>query len=74
MQIALQSGAVIGFQTAGNGIINTAAKMREVINDGISNYNMRFLETSPEAVDAFPDLLLTNSDSAQNQLVQRFGG
>ncbi len=45
-----------------------------MIADGISNYNMRFLETSPTSVDAFPDLLLTNSDSAQNQLLQRLGG
>jgi hypothetical protein len=74
IQIALQNGGVVGFQTAGNSIVNTAAKMREVIDDGISNYNMRFLEVSPEAIDAFPDLLLTNGTSAQNQLVQRFGG
>ena len=74
MQVALRNGGIVGFQTAGNGILNTAAKMREVISDGISNYNMRFLETSPEAVDAFPDPLLTNGDSAQNQLLQRFGG
>ena len=73
LQVALQNGGVVGFQTAGNGILNTAAKVREVIADGVSNYNMRFLETSPEVVDAYPDLLLTNSDSAQNQLFQRFG-
>jgi fibronectin type 3 domain-containing protein len=74
IQIALQNGGIVGFQTAGNGIVNTAAKMREVIDDGIANYNMRFLETSPEAVDAYGDLLLTNTNSAQNQLVGRFGG
>jgi len=28
--------------------------MQEVIDDGISNYNMRFLETQPETLDLFP--------------------
>jgi fibronectin type 3 domain-containing protein len=72
--IALQQGGVVGFQTAGNGIIGTAAEMREVIADGISNYNMRFLETTPEATDAFPDLLLSGPNNAQQQLQARFGG
>jgi len=74
IQIALQNGAVVGFQTAGNNIINTSAEMREVIADGIDNYNMRFLETTPEAVDAFPGLLLNGTDNAQDQLRARFGG
>lgn len=47
---------------------------REVIADGISNYNMRFLETTPEATDAFPDLLLNGSNNTQQQLQARFGG
>jgi len=72
--IALQHGGVVGLQTAGNGIINTAAKMREVIADGITNYNTRFLETTPEAIDAFPDLLLNGPNNAQQQLQARFGG
>jgi fibronectin type 3 domain-containing protein len=72
--IALQQGGVVGFQTAGNGIINTAAKMRELIDDGIANYNMRFLETQPETLDQFPGALLTDPDSAQARLLQRFGG
>jgi hypothetical protein len=74
MTIALQQGGVVGFQTAGNGTINTAAKMRELIDDGIANYNMRFLETQPETLDLFPGALLTDPDSAQARLLQRFGG
>jgi fibronectin type 3 domain-containing protein len=72
--VALQHGGVVGFQTAGNGIIGTAAEMRELIADGITNYNMRFLETTPEATDAFPDLLLNGPNNAQQQLQARFGG
>jgi hypothetical protein len=72
--IALQNGGVVGFQTAGYGTINSAAEMQEVINDGITNYNMRFLETTPEAMDAFPDLLLNGPNNAQDQLRARFGG
>ena len=74
IRIALQNGAVVGFQTAGNNIINTSAEMREVIADGIDNYNMRFLETTPEAMDAFPDLLISAPGNAQDQLQARFGG
>ena len=74
INIALQNGGVVGFQTAGYGTINTAAEMQEVINDGITNYNMRFLETTPEAMDAFPDLLLNGPNNAQDQLRARFGG
>jgi hypothetical protein len=48
--------------------------MREVIADGITNYNTRFLETTPEATDAFPDLLLNGPNNAQQQLQARFGG
>ncbi len=72
--IALQQGGVVGFQTAGNGTLNTAAGMQEVIDDGITNYNMRFLETQPETIDLFPGQLLTNPDSAEARLRSRFGG
>ena len=54
--------------------VTSAAEMQEVINDGITNYNMRFLETTPEAMDAFPDLLLNGPNNAQDQLRARFGG
>jgi len=74
IDIALQHGGVVGFQTAGNGTINTSAKMQEVIDDGITNYNMRFLETTPEAMDAFPGLLISAPGNAQDQLRARFGG
>ena len=62
MLIALQQGGVVGFQTAGNGIIDSTAKMREVIDDGIANYNMRFLETQPETIDDFAGPLLTDPE------------
>jgi chitodextrinase len=74
IRIALQAGGIVGFQTAGNGIIDTAAKMQELIDDGISNYNMRFLETQPETIDLFPGLLLTDPNSAQARLRARFVG
>jgi hypothetical protein len=74
MLIALQAGGVVGFQTAGNGIIDSTAKMREVIDDGIANYNMRFLETQPETIDNFRGPLLTDPNSAEARLQQRFGG
>src|SRR5207245_2102160 len=38
MRIALQQGGIVGFQTAGNGIIDTAAKLQELVDDGVSNY------------------------------------
>jgi fibronectin type 3 domain-containing protein len=72
--IALQQGGVVGFQTAGNGSINTTAEMREVIDDGIGNYNMRFLETQPETIDLYPGQLLTDADSAWARLQARFTG
>lgn len=74
IRIALQNGGIVGFQTAGSAIINTRAKMQELIADGIGNYNMRFLETSPEALDAYPDLLVNGPGNAQDQLFARFGG
>jgi chitodextrinase len=74
LRIALQNGGIVGFQTAGNGIIDTAAKMQELIDDGIGNYNMRFLETQPETIDRFPGLLLTDSTSAEARLRARFVG
>jgi hypothetical protein len=48
--------------------------MQELIDDGISNYNMRFLETQPETIDLFPGLLLTDPNSAQARLRARFVG
>ena len=72
--IALQQGGVVGFQTAGKGGVNTAAQLREVIDDGIGNYNMRFLETPTETLHLFPGPLLTDVDSAQARLQARFGG
>jgi fibronectin type 3 domain-containing protein len=72
--LALQQGGVVGFQTAGNGSISTAAQMREVIDDGIGNYNMRFLETQPETIDLYPGQLLTDTDSARARLQARFAG
>ena len=48
--------------------------MQEVIDDGISKYNMRILETQPETLDLFPGALLTDPASAQARLRARFGG
>jgi Beta-galactosidase len=74
MVIALQQGGVVGFQTAGNSSITTAAQMQEVIDDGIGSYNMRFLETQPETIDLYPGQLLNDPNSAQARLQARFAG
>jgi len=71
--IALQHGGIIGFQSPGSGIIDTPAKVQAMVDDGIDNYNMRFLETASETIDAYDGILISNAGSAQARLQARFG-
>jgi fibronectin type 3 domain-containing protein len=73
IRIALQNGGIIGFQSPGSGIIDTPAKVQAMVDDGIDNYNMRFLETASETIDAYDGILISNAGSAQARLQARFG-
>jgi fibronectin type 3 domain-containing protein len=73
IRIALQNGGVVGFQSPGSGIIDTAAKVQAMVDDGIDNYNMRFLETASETIDSYDGILISNAGSAQARLQARFG-
>jgi hypothetical protein len=44
-----------------------------MVDDGIDNYNMRFLETASETIDAYDGILISNAGSAQARLQTRFG-
>ncbi|MDX6591717.1 MAG: hypothetical protein QOJ13_913 [Gaiellales bacterium] len=73
IRIALQNGGIVGFQSPGAGIIDSSAKVQAMVDDGIDNYNMRFLETASETIDAYDPILISNPGSAQARLQLRFG-
>jgi fibronectin type 3 domain-containing protein len=73
IRLALQNGGIIGFQSPGSGVIDTAAKVQAMVDDGIDNYNMRFLETASETIESYASILIGSPPSAQGRLQARFG-
>jgi len=71
MVAALDAGGVVGFQTAGAGRTDTRAKYEAAVEDGLSTYGMRFLETQPTSLDLYEPYLLTGSDPVQQRLARR---
>jgi chitodextrinase len=71
IQNAKQAGGAVGFQTAGPTVIDTDAKMRFTIDDGLETYGMHFLETAPAMVDSYVGMLLTDADNLQLRMESR---
>jgi len=65
---AIQAGGTVGFQTADDAILGTAAKYRAAVEDGLASYPIAFLETSHDQVDVYEGYLLTDPEPVQDRI------
>jgi hypothetical protein len=67
---AIQGGGTVGFQTAVDSILGTAAKYRAAVEDGLASYPMAFLEEGHDQVDDHESYLLTDPVSVQDRIAE----
>jgi hypothetical protein len=67
---AIQGGGTVGFQTADDSILGTAAKYRAAVEDGLASYPMAFLEEGHDQVDDHESYLLTDPVSVQDRIAE----
>ena len=65
---ALSAGGQVGFQIANTSNVDAHAEMVTAVDDAITRYTPRFLETSRERLDAETSYLITGTDSVQDRL------
>jgi Bacterial Ig domain/Beta-galactosidase len=65
---ALSAGGQVGFQIANTSNVDAHAEMVTAVDDAITRYAPRFLETSRERIDAETSYLLTGTNSVQQRL------
>jgi hypothetical protein len=74
MMNAIHAGGQVGFQTARSEILDTNAKFEYAVDDAISTYGIRFVETAPYQVYLEQAYLLTRTTSVQLRLQTLAGG
>ena len=74
MMNAIHAGGQVGFQTARWQLLDTNAKFEYAVNDAISTYGIRFLETAPYQVYLEQSYLLTRTANVQLRLQTLAGG
>jgi hypothetical protein len=68
MMAVTAAHGLLGFQTASIRIVDTDAKFRAAVEDGLSTYGMRFLETQPANIPAEYGYLLTDPGNVQGRI------
>jgi hypothetical protein len=68
MMNAIAAGGQVGFQTARSEILDTSAKFHTAVEDAISTYGVRFIETAPYQLYLEQQYLLLDSQNVQSRL------
>jgi hypothetical protein len=74
LRYAIGAGGVVGFQTAGANVLDSSAKLQYAVEDALSTYHARFIETSPTIVNRDAGYLLTSTSSVQLRMQANLGG
>ena len=67
MEVTAAHG-LLGFQSASVNINDTSAKYHAAIEDGLTTYGMRFLETQPDNVNGYYPYLVTDAANVQSRI------
>jgi hypothetical protein len=67
---AIANGGRVGFQAAAAAVNDTLERFRITVEDALTTYGMRFLETGSRRMDRYESYLLTGSDPLQDRIAR----